>query len=229
MSTSDWHDERLRNLAEVGWLSQQPADFRERIARLGKWLTLSKGQLLYDVGDDADAIFGLEQGLLDVTLPINPDEMATLHRATPGFWIGDSALLADTTRGVRVSAAVDCRVLRIPVGQVRRNLEQHPQDWMCFYRLSHMNVMLTLKTLAEVVSLPPSTRISRLILRLADSDGLIQASQVELAQMVGMSRATFRRAFASLVESGIVEAGYGGLRILDHEALQTESDRPSRP
>ncbi len=83
MSTSDWRDERLRNLAEVGWLSQQPADFRERIARLGKWLTLSKGQLLYDVGDDADAIFGLDQGLLDVALPINH------YRLTPVGFCGE--------------------------------------------------------------------------------------------------------------------------------------------
>lgn len=86
-------EKNLDSLAKVGWLSQQNAEFQERMAKAGKWMTLAKGQLLYDVGDTPDAIFGLAEGLLDVAIPISADEMVTLHRAAPGFWIGDSASL----------------------------------------------------------------------------------------------------------------------------------------
>lgn len=210
----------LGGLANVGWLSQQSTEFQARMARLGKWMTLAKGQLLYDVGDTPDAIFGLAEGLLDVAIPISADEMATLHRAAPGFWIGDSALLAETTRGVSVRAAADSRTFRLPADAVRRHLAEYPEDWACFFRLSHINVMLTVGALAEIVSLPPRVRFARLLLRQADTDGLVRASQDDLSKMAGMSRTTFRRTFASLIEAGIVQTEYGGLRILDRAALE---------
>jgi len=210
------------NLAKVGWLSHENAEFQERMARAGRWMTLTKGQLLYDVGDSPDAVFGLAEGLLDVSIPISEDEMVTLHRAAPGFWIGDSALLAETTRGVSVRAAADSKILRLPAESIHRHLAEHPTDWACFFRLSHINVMLTLRALAEIVSLPSRSRFARLLLRQADADGLVRASQDDLSKMAGMSRTTFRRTFASLIEAGIVQTEYGGLRILDREALEAQ-------
>lgn len=213
----------LGRLLEDGWLAQQPPSFQHAMARAGRWITLSKGQVLYGVGDPGDAIFGLEEGLLDVAIPISEDELVTLHRATPGFWIGDSALLAGTSRGVAVLAAADCRVFRLNAGAVRRHLEENPQDWALFFKLSHMNVMQSLAAFAEVVVLPPRARFARVLLRIADSNGIVRATQEDLGSMVGMSRASFRRAMASLIEAGIVETEYGGLRILDRDALEKEA------
>ena len=151
-------DNGLGALSEFGWLSQQTEGFQDRMAQIGRWMSLTKGQFVYGVGDAPDAVFGLEEGLLDVAIPIHPDEMVTLHRATRGFWIGESALLAETTRGVALIAAADCRVLRLPGDAVRRHLAENPQDWTCFFRLSHMNVMTTIAALAEIVALPPRAR-----------------------------------------------------------------------
>lgn len=117
-------------------------------------------------------------------------------------------------------AAADSRIFRLPADAVRRHLAKYPEDWACFFRLSHINVMLTIGALAEVVSLPPRSRFARLLLRQADADGLVRASQDDLSKMAGMSRTTFRRTFASLIEVGIVQTEYGGLRILDREALE---------
>lgn len=210
----------LGALARVGWLSQQNAEFQERMAAAGKWVSLARDQVLYDVGDAPDAVFGLAEGLLDVAIPVSEDEMVTLHRAATGFWIGDSALLADKTRGVSVRAAAPCRIFRLPADALRRNLAAHPEDWACFFRLSHMNVMLTITALAEVITLSPRARFARLLLRLADADGLVHASQDDLGNMVGMSRSTFRRTFASLIAAGVVETEYGGLRILNRATLE---------
>lgn len=214
------YPEAFRHLPPLGWLAEQPVSFQTRMAMAGRWTIIPRGATLYTIGDAPDAIFGLGEGLLDVSIPIRGDEQVTIYRARPGFWIGDSALLAGTTRSLTVSAAMDSRVFRVPVGAVRRSLVEYPEDWTCFFRLNHANATLAVRILAEVLSLTPRARFARMVLRLATPDGSVRATQDDLGRMAGMSRAAFRRAFKSLIEAGAVRIEYGGLRIIDRAALQ---------
>ncbi|ULB11518.1 Crp/Fnr family transcriptional regulator [Cereibacter azotoformans] len=214
----------LRGLASVGWLAEQPDAFQTRMARAGRWSTVPRGGLLYAVGDVPNAIFGLGEGLLEVSIPITGEEEVTIYRARPGFWIGDSALLAETTRSITVSAAVESRIFRVPIGAVRRNLAEHAEDWICFFRLNHANATLAVRILAEVLALTPRARFARMLLRLADPDGSVRATQEDLCRMAGMSRAAFRRAFKGLIDAGSVRTEYGVLWIVDRAALQHASE-----
>jgi len=215
----------LQVLTSSGWLSQQPAEFQERMARLGRWISVSRGAVVYAVGDEADAIFGLGEGMLDVAIPVSEDQEVVVHRALPGFWVGDSALLAGSRRTISLHAAADSRLFKLPATAVLRSLKEHPDDWMCFYRLSHTNTTISLRTLAEIISLPPRVRFARALQRLTSMDGEVRLTQEELGRMVGMSRAAFRRSFAALIEQGIVEVEYGGIIIRDRAALDLEAAR----
>ena len=207
-------------LSKTGWLSRQPDEFRERMASIGRWRNFRAGQNLYESGDEADAVFGLEMGLLDISIPVSDDLMVHMHRAGPGFWIGDSALLAEQPRVVSVHAHVDSLVFAIPAAPLRRLLAQRPQDLLYFYRLNHANIALVLQGYAEVLALPPRVRFARMLLRLAAPDGLIQATQSELGGMVGMSRAAFRRALCGLIAAGIVRTEYCKVWIVDRAGLE---------
>jgi CRP-like cAMP-binding protein len=217
-------DNLLRGLAEVGWLSEQPAQFQARIAAAGRWARYTRGQPLYDEGEGGDAVFGLAEGLLDISIPVHRDEEVVIHRAPPGFWIGDSAVMAGATRTISVRAAADSRVFRLSAAAVQRMLAEHPGDWVCFARLAHRNGTLAVRVLAEALSLPPRVRFARLLLRIATPDGLVQATQAELGRMAGKSRDSFRRAFRELIASGVVAVEYGGLRIIDRRALETVAE-----
>ena len=92
-----------------------------------------------------------------------------------------------------------------------------------FLALSMSQAAIARRRLAEVAALPPAARFARLILRLAEPDGTVRATQEELGRMAGMSRAAFRRSCATLISSGAVQmqyAGlqYAGLRIIDDAA-----------
>jgi len=91
---------------------------------------------------------------------------------------------------------------------------------MYFHRLMLANTLIAYRTVAEVLALPPRARFARLFLRMASHDGLVRATQGELGRLAGMSRAAFRRSFASLIEAGAVETYYGGIRIRDVRALE---------
>lgn len=213
----------LRNLATAGWLADQPAPFQARMAKLGRWMTFRQGQVIYAVGDEADAIFGLGEGLLDVAIPVDPEREVVIHRATAGFWIGDSALLANSVRTLTLSGASDGQLFKLPAAAIYRNLEEHPEDWVCFYRLSHLNANRGIQALAEVIALPPRARFARALLRLTSASGAVHVTQEELGRMVGMSRAAFRRACSALIAQRIVDVEYGRILIRDPAALEREA------
>lgn len=207
-------------LSKTGWFSEQPEDFQDRMKAISRWRKFRSGENLYEAGDEPDAVFGLEDGLLDVAIPISADEMVNIWRAQPGFWIGDSALLADKPRGISITARVDCMVLVIPGPALRRHLSEMPQDFAFFYRLSYRNVLLALQVLSEVLAMSPRARFARLLVRLASQEGVVHMTQAELGALSGMSRAAFRRSFSDLINNGVVKTEYGVLRILDRGALE---------
>lgn len=212
-------DNTIYPLNRRGWLAIQPAEFRAWMADNGRWHQYAAGQVLYDADDEPDAVYGLGEGALEITLPLVGDEPVVVHRAEPGFWIGESALLARTRRGISVAAATEARVFRVPSGAVRRLVAAQPDAWAAFYQLSHINSMRAVTLLAEVLALTPRARLAGMVLRLADEDARVEVRQDDLARLLGMTRSSLQRALASLVEAGAVAPGYGHLDIFDRDRL----------
>ena len=210
---------RLRGLASVGWLAREAPDVRARMAALGRWISLPRGESLYEAGDEPMAVYGLGQGFLDILVPLGDDEEVLIHRAPPGFWIGDATILTGTRRAVSVRAAVDSRLFAIPVGALRHHLSLFPEDWVAVQRLSATNTQLAVTGLAEVLALPPRRRFACVLLRCASRDGVVPATQEELGRLTGMSRMGFRRAFRDLLDEGVVTTEYGAVRIMDRDRL----------
>ena len=216
--------DQLETLAETGWLSKQPDDFQLRVLELGRWTTIPRGRRLYSAGDEPDALYGIGTGHLDLAIPILGGEECVIHRASQGFWIGDGALPPEAPRTLSVEAATDCRLFRIPFPSLRRHLAQSPADWEYMHRLSTMNAILSVRILSEALSLSPSARVARLLLRTASPDGTVQATHEELGRLAGISRATFKRSMSRLMASGAIETGYSFLRIVDRSAVETEAN-----
>jgi CRP-like cAMP-binding protein len=210
-------------IARKGWLAEQPVDFQNRMAVLGRWRTYDAGESIYEVGDEAEAIIGLESGLADVLIPISQDEMVTLHRAHSGFWIGEASILPGARRIVSLIAHTECVVFAIPAPRLQRHLKEMPQDVLPFLALSFSNTQLALSGLSEVLALPPRPRFARMLLRQLSDDGCVRATQTELGAMAGMSRAAFRRAFSELIDAGTIRTEYGKIRVLDRAALEAEA------
>lgn len=211
----------LSTLADTGWLATQPEAFRGWAARAGRWRQFEQGQTLYQHGDPPDGLYGLASGILEIQIPLNADEQITIHRAEPGFWIGESAILARTSRSITVVAAVRSRAFFIPAAAMRAALEEQPEFWYAFFELSHINATRAVGTLAEVLSRSPQERLARMLLRLADRDGKVNATQEDLSRLIGMTRSSVRRILGDLIDSGAVETGYRNLRIVDRSVLQT--------
>jgi CRP-like cAMP-binding protein len=211
---------RLDILHRVGWLSRQPKDFQALVARLGRWREARAGEILYIAGDEPDGMLGLAEGILELTFPLLGDEPVVIHRAEPGFWVGEAAILTGQTRLVSIAAATDSRVFFIPASSIRRMVEEEPRHWRSFYEQSLTTTMTAVTLLAEALSLSPRARVARILLRLARPDGSVPGSQEDLGRLLGMTRSSVRRALSSLITEGAVESGYGVLSVSDSEKLK---------
>ena len=209
----------LGPLARVGWLSRQPAEFQAAIARLGRWRDLKAGEIIYLAGDEPDGLYGLARGVLQMSLPLVGDEEVVIHRAEPGFWIGEAAILSGQARIVTLTSVTASRVLFLPANEMQRLIKADPRHWRAFYEQSVSNQVVAVTMLAEVLALTPRARVARLLLRLAGESNVVVGSQEDFGRLLGMTRSSIRRAIGSLVDNKIISSGYGRLVIEDRARL----------
>jgi CRP-like cAMP-binding protein len=92
-----------------------------------------------------------------------------------------------------------------------------------FYRLSHINMAMTLSLLGNLAISGAENRVAlRLMIQrriLTDEDGWIPLGQEALAELVALSTQSVRRALRHLESQGLLELGYRRIRILDERGL----------
>src|SRR5262249_51459583 len=94
---------------------------RRRIAGLFREIALAKGETLYQAGDDADALYLIVSGAVDVV-----DGSHAVARYGPGEVFGEAALVPGERRAVTTRVALDAVLLVLPRGAIDRLLELQP-------------------------------------------------------------------------------------------------------
>jgi CRP-like cAMP-binding protein len=209
----------LDPLDRVGWLAEQPESFQFWAAENGRWRRFAAGETIYLAGEEPDGMYGLGAGALDITFPLLRYEPVVLHRAEPGFWVGEAAVMAGAKRLVTLSAAADSKVFHLSMAALRELLTRQPEGWRSLYEQSFSNITVLVTLLAEALSLTSRARLARLLLRLADGEGRIHGNQDDFARLVGITRSSVRRALVSLTEVGAIRTGYRWLEIVDVDTL----------
>jgi CRP/FNR family cyclic AMP-dependent transcriptional regulator len=221
---------QIRELTAVirraGWLSKQPGDFQDWILASATWRHVPPGGICYMEGDESDGLYGLAAGALDISVPISGAEPVSITRAQPGFWIGESAILAGTRRALSLCAIQRSTIAFVPRNKLVAGLRQRPGWWQHFYELSHANATLSINLLAEALALSPRARIARLFLRVADEAGVITGRKEDLGRLIGLPRSSFNRELNYFLAGGIIESGYTSITILRRDELEELRDDP---
>ncbi|WP_424833600.1 Crp/Fnr family transcriptional regulator [Ruegeria sp.] len=210
-------------LRQSSWFTARSPAFQQAFWACAVSKSYEPDQALYLLGDRADGIHGVVRGAVKITTPADDGQDFTMHQEGCGFWVGDLALFASTTRLISVVATQPTETLFFPSSRLDRMVRDNPEFLRDFYALSYENMQ---KALRIIANLGVTGTLKRLVLRLlhleevaADSDGWIQISQEELAGMIAVSPVTLHRSLHSLTDQGLIEGGYGRLRIKDRGAL----------
>lgn len=112
----------LRNVTVFSSLCEQ---MREEIAGLASSVSLKRGEWLFHEGEDADGVYVLRLGQLEVLR--EGDEPQTLNTLTRGAVLGELALLSDSSRSASVRALRDSELLLITREHFQRLVRSEPE------------------------------------------------------------------------------------------------------
>lgn len=212
----------IATLSERGWFAQRAPAARALLAGVARLRDYRVGQFVFRYGDPPDGVYGLVAGTVEITIPRVDGLELTVHRAECGFWVGDLALLAHETRLVSVRAATNSYLLHLPQDALSHLTDKHPTLYRDFYALSHENMS---RALDIVGNLATSSSEARVALRLLQQQqwqperSAVRLSRVELAELVALSLPTLQRVLRRFADAGLIELGYGVIRIMDREGL----------
>ncbi|MCB1498360.1 MAG: Crp/Fnr family transcriptional regulator [Bauldia sp.] len=223
-------DAALAIVSQSGWFAQRPDALKVALRRIARVRRYAPGEPLYLVGDAPNGIFGLVSGGVDIAIPRSDGHEMTVHRADPGFWVGDLAQFTGQERLVSVVASELTVVIHFPQHALRHLVEASPELYPEFYALTYESVRLMLRLIANLASTPSEVRVAMRLLmydEAPDKSG-INISQGKFAELVGLSAPTLQRALRRLQDDNLIRVGYSRIDILDRSGLMSICNASSR-
>ena len=210
------------------WFQTLPADIQQRVMDAGKFRTIKQSQVLFRQGGESSGLHAVVTGELHITgttLNGNDVIMAIIR---PGEWTGFLACLDRGAHAYSAEAVVDTATCTLGLLDVAAIFEAD----VATYRLLQAPELSAVRKLSHFViedmGLPLAQRVAA---RLADlgrsaygpAQGPVAAldnvSQEELAMSVHASRQKVNMILRDLAAQGLIEIGYGHIRVIDSAAL----------
>lgn len=209
---------------DTGFLSEASDRLKAMLSAQATEISLERGEVLFEQGDEGDALFAILEGTLEVSFLAMSGRKLSLTLMRPGEIFGEIALFDNGPRTATIAAAERSRVLRVRQGDVMEQIRQHPDLAVDLIRLAGLRMRWMGSQLNEQVFLPMPIRLARKLLHLSglqdDPSTRITLSQSELAEFVGATREAVSKTISTWKRDNVVEASRGGLMIQDFEALR---------
>jgi CRP/FNR family transcriptional regulator, cyclic AMP receptor protein len=220
-------DPTAAELAGIPWLKLLKADEYETVVAALKVGDALPGDFVCRVGRPVTYWFGVVEGLLKMSSDNEQGHTMTFTGVPPGGWFGEGTALKRESYRYNMQALRKSIVAGLPVDTFHWLLD-HSIGFNRFV-MDQLN-----ERLAQFIGAREIDRMSNPDLRVARSlaalfnpvlypgvGELLRITQQELAYLVGLSRQRVNEALAALEAQGTIRVEYGGVRILDLQALRS--------
>jgi len=196
------------------------------IAQASRVRRVPKGQVVFFQSDPGDAVYVVRSGYVAIELVHMDGRELIINQVGPGDLFGELAVLTDRPRSTNVVALKPTELVVIPGEVFVRVLDAD----IVFAR--HLLDMLALRLSASTIRessmafLDAQARLALILLELDlqwQEEGLITASQAELAVRTGLTRQTVAKILGRWRRAGWLLTGRGRIMLLDRAALQRTS------
>ncbi len=211
---------------QVPWLHALESRERERAEDALIVTTAHAGDYICRIGRPVTYWFGLVDGLLKMNNDDSQGPVITFTGLAPGGWFGEGTALKHEPYRYNVLALRKSRVAGIPVATF---------DWLIDHSLAFNRFVMSQlnERLGQFIAAREIDRLGSPDLRVARNlaalfhpllypnvGGILRITQQELAYMVGLSRQRVNEALTTLAALGWIRVEYGGVRLLDLQALR---------
>jgi CRP-like cAMP-binding protein len=214
-------------LASVPWLQHLTDAEHERAAPELRISEAAPGDVVCRFGRPATYWFGVVDGLLKMSTETSRGQTITYSGLAAGGWFGEGTALKREPYRYNIQALRKSRVAGLPVDTFHWLLD-HSIGFNRFV-MNQLNERLGqfIGAIEADRTPSPEQRVARNLAALANPvlfpgvGDLLRITQQELAYLVGLSRQRVNEALKALAAQHLIRIEYGGLRILDLNALRS--------
>lgn len=220
-------DPTAQELAGVPWLKVLSPDHCARAVSELKVSEAMPGDYVCRVGRPVTYWFGVVEGLLKMSTDNAQGQTMTYTGMPPGGWFGEGTALKRESYRYNIQALRRSIVAGLPVDTFHWLLD-HSIGFNRFV-MNQLNERLAQFIAAREIDrlTNPDVRVARSLAALFNPvlypgvGEVLRITQQELAYLVGLSRQRVNEALAALEAQSTIRVEYGGLRILDLDALRS--------
>ena len=218
---------RAEEIDGIPWLAAlRPAERERAVASLLVG-DASAGDYVCRVGKPVTYWFGVVEGLLKMSADSADGASMTFTGVPPGGWFGEGTALKREPYRYNIQALRKSVVAGLPIDTFHGLLD-HSIGFNRFV-MNQLNERLGQFIAAREIDRlnNPDVRVARSLAALFNpvlypSVGeVLRITQQEMAYLVGLSRQRVNEALAMLQAQGVIRVEYGGLRVLDPDALRS--------
>ena len=222
---------RRRPLSEaeldtIPWLRLLSPSERQRAVDDLRVTDASPGEYLCRTGRPVTYWFGVVDGLLKMSSDNAEGQTMTFTGVPPGGWFGEGTALKRETYRYNIQALRKSMVAGLHVDTFHW-LADHSIGFNRFV-MNQLNERLGQFIAAREIDrmTNPDIRVARSLAALFNPvlypgvGEVLRITQQELAYLVGLSRQRVNEALTALAAQGTIRVEYGGLRVLDLQALR---------
>jgi CRP/FNR family cyclic AMP-dependent transcriptional regulator len=220
-------DPTAEELAGIPWLKVLSPEHRAQAVSELKVSDAMPGDYVCRVGRPVTYWFGVIEGLLKMSTDNAQGQTMTYTGMPPGGWFGEGTALKRESYRYNIQALRRSIVAGLPVDTFHWLLD-HSIGFNRFV-MNQLNERLAQFIAAREIDrlTNPDVRVARSLAALFNPvlypgvGEVLRITQQELAYLVGLSRQRVNEALAALEAQSTIRVEYGGLRILDLEALRS--------
>jgi CRP/FNR family transcriptional regulator, cyclic AMP receptor protein len=214
-------------LATIPWIHVLTPVERQRAEEDLKISDATPGEYLCRTGRPVTYWFGVVDGLLKMSSDNAEGKTMTFTGVPPGGWFGEGTALKRETYRYNIQALRKSMVAGLHVDTFHWLLD-HSIGFNRFV-MNQLNERLGQFIAAREIDrmTNPDIRVARSLASLFNPvlypgvGAVLRITQQELAYLVGLSRQRVNEALTTLASQGCIRVEYGGLRVLDLQALRS--------
>ena len=198
------------------------------LQRIGVAVAARPGQLIYLKGDPADRVYYILKGRVRIFENLYSGREMTLDVVGAGRIFGESAFAEQGIRPACVQAVNQVTLVSFRMSDVLPYFGRRPEFALHFLQLCSITMDYLADRMEEQCLLDRYGKVASYILNRTapDSEGLgtgggvLPYTHEDLSVSLGLNRSTVTQVLKRFQEQGLVDRGYGFLRVLDRQALE---------
>lgn len=199
-------------------------DLIQRLQDAAKTVVLEKDEPLFIQGDPADAIYIIEEGIIEVSILSEQGKKLTLNVMRKSDVFGEIAALDGGARTATASALEKTTLRKIHRQEIMNIIADRGDLAVDLIQLLCKRIRWISQQVEDLALTNIEQRLARKLVilsrKFSDQTGLLQISQSELADFLGATRESVNKILQEWVARDVVVLTRGAVKINDHDTLE---------